>query len=127
VAASARARAGDLAHAVRDLREGAERTHQAGTPSGFYMGVWSGSELLTALDRYGEAAVFDGIVSTGYPAESRTGAGLSHQRAAIVHAASGPEQYDAAFQTGAVMTYEQAVEHTLRVLDDLINETDNTS
>ena len=125
LAASARTRTGELApRLVRDLREGAGDP-PAGTPSAFYLGVWNGIELLTALDRHAETAVFDGIVSTEYSAEWRTGSGLSHQRAAIAHAraALGPERYEAAFQTGAAMTYEQAVEHILRVLDDLVNET----
>ncbi len=43
-----------------------------------------------------------------------------------MRATCGPEHYDAAFQTGSAMTYDQAVEYTLRVLDDLINETNQT-
>ena len=39
---------------------------------------------------------------------------------ASARAAHGPDQYDAAFQAGTQMTYEQAVEHALRVLDEVI-------
>ena len=135
-AAGVRVRTGDLPHAARDLREGVERDHQAGTRTSLYVGVWWGIEILIGLDHLEQAAVFDGIASTGLPAEHRAvtispGVGereLAHQRAAIAHARAtyGPEHYDAAFQTGAAMTYDQAVEYTLRVLDDLINETNQT-
>jgi len=49
---------------------------------------------------------------------------LAHQRAALARARAtyGSELYDTAFQTGAVMTYDQTVEYTLRVLDDLIDQ-----
>jgi hypothetical protein len=88
------------------------------------MAVWHAIELLTALDRLHEAGVFDGIVTTAYPADWRTGSAQVHQRAAVVHARAsyGAERYDAAVQLGAAMTYDQAVEHTLRALDGLVNE-----
>jgi len=49
---------------------------------------------------------------------------LAHQRAALARARAtyGSELYDAALQTGAVMTYDQTIEYTLRVLDDLIDQ-----
>ena len=132
-AAGMRVRTGDLPHAARDLREGVERDHQAGTRASLYVGVWWGIEILIGLGRVEQAAVFDGIASTGLPAEHRAvnispGVGereLAHRRAGIAHtrATYGPEHYDAAFQTGAAMTYDQAVEYTLRVLADSINET----
>jgi len=134
-AAAVRVRTGDLTHAARDLREGLEREHQAGTRSNLYTGIWWGIEILIGLDHIAQAAVFDGMASTGLPAEHRArtigGAGereLAHQRAAIVRARAtyGPEHYDAAFQTGAAMAYDEVVDHTLRVLDAVINETDET-
>ncbi len=128
LAACTRVRTGDLAHAARDLREGVARSHQTGSRGAIYLSVLNGIELLTALDRYTEAAVFDGIVSTGFPTEWRAATAWAHQRAATTRAraASGPGRYDAAFQGAAAMTYDRAVEHTLRVLDDLINETRDT-
>jgi hypothetical protein len=129
LATSARVRTGDLAHAVRDLREGVERTHQTGSRALFFFSVWNGIEVLTALDRYEEAAVFDGIVSTGFSTEWRAATAWTRQRAVIAEAraAYGSERYDAAFQAGAAMTYDQAVELTHRVLDDLVNKTNDTS
>jgi hypothetical protein len=69
--------------------------------------------------------VFDGIASTGLTTEHRAGTAWTHQHAAITsaRAAYGPERYDAAFQTGAAMTYDQAVDYTPRILDGVINET----
>jgi predicted ATPase/class 3 adenylate cyclase len=135
-AAGLRVRVGDLPHAARDLREGIERDHQAGTRASIYVGAWWGIEILIGLERLEQAAVFDGIVSTSLPAEHRTanispGVGereLAHQRDAIADARAtyGPEHYDAAFQTGAAMTYDQAVEYILQVLGDVINETSHT-
>ena len=135
-AAGVRLRTGDLPRAARDLREAIERDHQAGTRTSVYVGVWWGIEILIGLDHLEQAAVFDGIASTGLPAEHRAvtvgpGVGereLAHQRAAIAHARAsyGPEHYDAALQTGAAMTYDQAVEYTLQVLDAVINETNDT-
>ena len=89
-----------------------------------YACVWHGVEVLTGFDRFADAAVFDSIAITGVSAEWRAGSGWAPQQAAVAHAraAYGAERYDAAFQTGAAMTYDQAVEHTLRILDDLINE-----
>jgi predicted ATPase len=129
VAASARLRTGDLPQAARDLREGAERTHQTGTPGAFYLAVWYGIELLTALGHLHEAAVFDGMVTTTYSDDWRADAAMAHQRAAIAHAraAYGSERYDAAVQVGGAMTYDQGIAHTLRVLDGLIVETSDTA
>ena len=70
-AAGVRVRVGDLPHAARDLREGVERDHQAGTRTSLYVGVWWGIEILIGLDHLEQAAVFDGIASTGLPAEHR--------------------------------------------------------
>ena len=124
-AAVVRVRTGDLPGAARDLREGVERSHQLGSRSAFYVSVWSGVEILSALDHWAETGVFDGIVSTGLTAEHRAGDGEARRRAAVAHAraAYGSERYDQAVRTGAAMTYDQAVEHTLRILDDLIAET----
>jgi hypothetical protein len=90
--------------------------------------------MLIALDYLEQAAVLDGIASIGLPAEHRAviigpdvgEPELAHQRAALAdaRAAYGPELYDAAFQTGAAMTYDQTVEYTRRVLDALIDDTD---
>ena len=123
-----RARSGDLYHAARDLREGVERTHQTGSRAAFYHSVWSGIEILSALDHCEQAAVFDGM-ATGFSVAFRAVAASARQRAAIAHACAtyGQQHYDAAFETGAAMTYDQAVEHTLRVLDELIAETSDTS
>ena len=128
LAAGIRIRTGDLPHAARDLREAIERSHQEGYRLTFYASILSGIEILIRLDHLEQAAVFDGIASTGLTPEYRAGREWAHQQAAIAsaRAAFGPDQYDAAFQTGAVMTYDQAVDHTLRVLDDVINETDDT-
>jgi len=127
-AAEMRVSTGDLPHAVRDLREGFERSHQTGFRTTVYSGVWSGIEILIRLDHLEQAAVFDGIASTNTAPENRTFAGTetTDLQAAIASArtAFGPDQYDAAFQTGAQMTYDRAVEYTLGVLDDVINETD---
>jgi predicted ATPase len=124
LAAAARARTGDLAHAARDLREGLERSHQTGNRAAFYMGIMWGIEILIGLDHVGAVAAFDGIASTGLAPEYRAATGWSHQHAAIAHAraALGPDQYDRAFRSGAAMTYDQAIEHTRRVLDQLIND-----
>ena len=127
-AAGVRVRTGDLPHAARDLREGVERSHQTGFRTTFYSGVWWGIEILIRLDHLEQAAVFDGIASTStapeYPRPSPgpkrpTSKPPSHR----ARTAYGPDHYDAAFQTGAQMTYDQAVEYTLGVLDDVINET----
>ena len=94
--------------------------------------MWWGIEILIRLDRIEQAAVFDGIVSTGLPAEHRAvnispsvgEAELTHQRAVIAHARDtyGPDLYDAAFRTGAAITYDQVVEYTLEVLDAVIDD-----
>ena len=128
LAAGIRIRTGDLPHAARDLREAIERSHQNGYRLTFYTCILWGIEILIRLDHLEQAAVFDGIASTGLTPEYRAGTAWAHLQSAIAsaRAAHGPEQYDAAFQTGAAMTYDQAVEHTLRVLDDVINETSDT-
>ena len=125
LAAGARGETGDLRQAARDLREGIERCHQTGTRLTFFISVWFGIQILVGFERFDEGAIFDGIASTGLTAEWRAAPGHAHRRAAIAQAraAYGPERYDAAVQTGAAMTYDQAVEHTLRALDDLINDT----
>jgi predicted ATPase/class 3 adenylate cyclase len=130
-AAGMRARTGNLPDAARGLREGVERSHQTGFRTTFYSGVWFGVAILIGLDHLEQAAIFDGIASTLLTPTYRASAGAADWtslQAAIASArtAYGPEQYDAAFQTGAQMTYDQAVEHTLRVLDDMINETNQT-
>jgi tetratricopeptide (TPR) repeat protein len=128
LAAGVRVRTGDLPHAARDLREGVERSHQAGTRPAFYTGVLGAVEILIRLEHLEQAAVLDGIARTGLTPEYRASGEWAHLPAAIEHArtAYGPDQYDVAFQTGAAMTYDQALEHTLRVLDDVINETNQT-
>ena len=125
LAAGVRVRTGDLAHAARDLREAIERSHQNGARLTFYNCVLWGIEILIRLDHLEQAAVFDGIASTGLTAEYRAGKAWAHQHAAIAsaRAAHGPSTYDQAFHTGAAMTYDQAVDYTLRVLDDVIDET----
>ena len=78
-----------------------------------------------------QAAVFDGIARTRFTPEYLASAGSAdwtYLRAAIEHtrAGYGPDQFDALFQTGAQMTYDQAVEHTLRILDEVIVATGNS-
>jgi len=87
--------------------------------------LW-GIEFLIRLDHFEQAAVFDGIADTFFTPEYRGGIAWAHQDAAIATArtAFGAEQYDQAFQTGAAMTYDQAIDHTPRVLDAVIAETD---
>jgi predicted ATPase/class 3 adenylate cyclase len=129
LAAGARFLTGDLPHAVRDLREAIERSHQASTRFSFYNCILWGIEILNGLDHLEQSAVFDGIASTtGLTPETRTGAVWAHQYVTIARAraALGPEPYDQAFRTGAQMTYDQAVEHSLQVLDDVVNETSDT-
>jgi hypothetical protein len=124
LAAVIRIRNGDLPHAVRDLREAIERSHRGGWRLTFDASILSGIEILFRLDHLEQAAVFDGIASIGLTPEYRAGREWAHLHAAIesARAALGPDQYDHAFQTGAQLTYDQAVEHTLRVLDDVIVE-----
>ena len=79
--------------------------------------------MLIALDHFEQAAVLDGVASAFFTPEYRASAGTTewtHLQAAIAsaRAAHGPDKYDAAFQSGTQMTYDQAVEHTLRVLDE---------
>jgi hypothetical protein len=127
-AVEVRVRTGDLPQATRALREGIERSHQNSTRFTFYNCILSGIEILIRLAHLEQAAIFDGIATTGHTTEYRAGPTWVRLRAAIAsaRAAHGPEQYDAAFQTGAQMTYDQAVDHALRVLDDVINETNDT-
>jgi tetratricopeptide (TPR) repeat protein len=127
-AAAVRARTGELVRAVADLREGLERSHLHGTPTLFYMGVWVGIEVLVALDRGVEVAVFDGIASNvdrGLAPGYRTAPGWSYQIEAVARAranlGSGP--YDEAYTMGMAMSQDEAVEHSLRVLDDLVDAT----
>jgi hypothetical protein len=75
--ADLRARSGDLCQAARDLREGVERSHQAGTRTGFYSGVWWGVGNLIRFDHLEQAAVFDGIASTVLTPEYRASAGTA--------------------------------------------------
>jgi hypothetical protein len=126
LAAGVRVRTGDLPHAARDLREAIERSHQNSARLTFYNCILWGIDILIRLDHLEEAGVFDGIASTG-PGEYRVGTAWAHQHGAIssARAAYGPEHYDQAFQTGASMTYDQAVDYTPRVLDDVINETNS--
>ena len=89
----------------------------------FYNCILWGVQLLVSVHRLDQAAIFDGIASTGLAAEYRAGAWAHlHALVATARTARGPEQYDQAFQTGAAMNYDQAIEHTLQVLDDVILE-----
>jgi len=130
-AARMRIRTGDLPRAARDVREGIERSHQSGTRITFYSGVRVGTGILIGADELEEAAVFDGIAGTFFTPEYLASAGTvdwTHLQDAIASARTAyrPDHYDVAFQTGAQMNYDQAVEHTLRVLDDVIKETSDT-
>jgi predicted ATPase/class 3 adenylate cyclase/DNA-binding winged helix-turn-helix (wHTH) protein len=128
LAALIRIRTGDLPHAAWDLREAIEGSHQKGYRLTFDASILTGIEILIRLDHLEQAAVFDGIASTGLTPEYRAGREWAHQQSVIAsaRAALGSVQYDAAFHTGAQMTYDQAVDHSLRILDDVINETDDT-
>jgi tetratricopeptide (TPR) repeat protein len=128
LAAGIRIRTGDLPHAARDLREAVDRSDHNSIRLTLYNSIQSGVEILIRLDHLEQAAVFDGITSTGLTPEYRAGPAWSHLRAAIAsaRAAHGPDRYDQAFEIGAAMTYDQAVDHTLGILDDVINETDDT-
>jgi hypothetical protein len=129
LAALIRIRTGDLSHAVRDLREAIQRSHHKGYRLTFHASILSGIEILIRLGHPEQAAVFDGIASTGLTPEYRAGPAWTHLRAAVASARAvhGSDRYDQAFQTGAAMTYDQAVEHTLAVIDDLIRETNDIS
>jgi hypothetical protein len=122
--AGIRARTGDLLHATRDLREAVERAHQNSAHLTLYTALLWGNFILVAVDHLNEAAVFDGMASAGLTPEYRAGPDWARIRDAITNAraAYGPERYDAAFQTGAQMPHDQIVQHTLRTLDDLIDE-----
>jgi hypothetical protein len=128
LAAGLRVRTGDLPSAARDLREAIERSHQNSSRLTFYNCVLWGIEILLRLEQLEQAAVFDGIATTGLTPEYRAGRAWARQHPATASAreAHGPEHYDQAFQTGAQMTYDEALEHSLRVLDAVINETDET-
>ena len=126
-AAVVRVRTGDLPRAARDLREGVERCHRLGSRPAFYASVWGGTEILTAFDRWAETGVFEGIVNTAMQGDLARG-GDTRRRAAVAQArvAYGSERYDEAVRTGAAMSYDQAVEYILPILDDLIAETNRT-
>ena len=87
------------------------------------MGVGHGGQILVSHTT--EQLVRDAVNISPGVGEPRigppTGPRLRRRRATY-----GPEHYDATFQTGAAMTYDQAVEYTLRVLADVINETNQT-
>ena len=51
----------------------------------FYMSVWCGIQILIALDTLREAAVFDGIASTGLPPNAAPAPAMAHRRAAVAH------------------------------------------
>ena len=53
-----------------------ERSHQNGTRLTFYNCVLWGIEILIRLDHLEQAAVFDGIASTGLTPEYRAGTGM---------------------------------------------------
>ena len=129
LAAGVRARTGEFNHATRDLREAVERAHQQSARLTLYTALLWGIYLLVALDHLDQAAVFDGMASTGLSPEYRAQPAWARVRDAITNAraALGPDRYDAAFQTGAQMTHDQIVQHTLRTLDDLIAETDQSA
>jgi hypothetical protein len=121
LAAGIRARRGDPIHAARDLRDAVEQAHQNSSRFTLYNCVLWGIYILSSLDHLEQAAVLDGIAST---TEYRTDTAHIPLTDAIAHARAtlGPEQYDHAYQTGAHMPHDQAVEYTLHVLNDLINE-----
>ena len=129
LAGGVRVRTGDPRDAARDLREAVERSHQNSARLTLYHCILWGIEILIGLGRLADAAVFDGMASTGLTLEYRAGTGWAHQHSAITstRAAHGPEQYDAAFQTGAAMAYDEVVDHTIRVLDDLIDQTNDAA
>jgi len=124
-AAAVRARMGDYANAARDLAEGVERTHKDGNRPLFYVGIWSGIEILGGLARHAETAVFEGIASA-VPTDYRDAPGFAsiHDAIARARAALGPEPYDAALATGAAMSFDEAVEHVVHTLDELVNDTE---
>jgi hypothetical protein len=119
------ARTGDLPQATRDVREAIERAHQNNARLTLYTAVLWGTFILIALGHLPDAAVFDGMASTGLTPEYRAGSAWRRLREAIAQAREtyGPDQYDAAFRTGAQMSHDQVVDHTLRVLDRVIDET----
>ena len=85
-----------------------------------------GVAILIGLDHLEAAAVFDGVASTILTPKYRASAAdWTNLQAAIAsaRAAHGPDRYDGAFQAGTRMTYDQAVEHALRVLEEVIEET----
>jgi hypothetical protein len=70
-------------------------------------------------------------VSTAYTAYTPTGvpaqAWATNAPPSPTRTVYGAERYDAAFQGSAAMTYDRAFEHTLRVLDDLVNAASDTA
>lgn len=69
LAGGVRVRTRDTAHAARDLREAVERSHQNSARLTLYNCILWGIEILIALDRPADAAVLDGIASTGLTLE----------------------------------------------------------
>jgi predicted ATPase len=126
LAAGIRARTGDLAYAARDLREAVERSHQNNARLTFYTSTLWGIHILSSLDHLEEAAVLDGIASTGLTPEYRARTARIDLSDAIAHARAtlGSDHYDQAYRTGAQMPHDQAVEYTLQALDAVIDETD---
>jgi predicted ATPase len=124
LSAGLRVRSGDLPHAARDLREAIDRCHQTGARLTLYSAVVWGIHVLVRLGRLEEAAAFDGIASTGLTPEYRARSRWARldRTIASARAAYGPEQYDRAFESGAAMSYDQAVEYGLHVLDGAIDE-----
>jgi hypothetical protein len=124
LSAGIRARGGDLPHATRDLREAVEVAHQNSAHLTFYTALLWGIYTLIAVEQLDEAAVFDGMASAGLTPEYRAGPEWARVRDAIASAREsyGPDRYDEAFQTGLQMPHDQIVQHTLRVLDDLIDD-----
>jgi predicted ATPase len=127
--AGIRARTGDLPHAARDLREAVERAHQNNAHLTLYTALQWAVYVLVSVGRFDDAAGFDGMASAGLTSEYRAQPAWARIRDAIANAraAIGPDRYDAAFRTGAQMPHDQIVQHTLRILDDLIHETDPTA
>ena len=126
LAAGVRARAGDFVGAASDLRESVERSHQNGTRLSFYVGTLWSVYVFAARDHYDQAGVLDGIASTFLSGDYRARTARIDLTSAIdrARAGLGSDRYDQAFRTGVQMPYDQAIEYTLRALDDLLTEID---